>query len=62
MAFDKGNKKDTPADAFIAGKSAHQLLALIASGELPEGVTPAAVGAADVARQARKAAAAAARE
>ena len=54
MAFDKGNTKSTPADAFISGKSAHALLAAIASGTLPEGVTPAMVGKADMERQARK--------
>jgi hypothetical protein len=49
---------DKPTDAavaFVRGKSAHQLLALIASGELPKGVTPADVGKADVARVAAKA-------
>lgn len=40
----------TRAAKFIAGKSAHQLLALIASGELPEGLTPADIGKADIAR------------
>jgi len=59
--FDKGNTKSTPADAFISGKSAHALLAAIAEGTLPEGVTPEAVGKADMARQARKAEASATR-
>lgn len=58
MSFDKGNTKRTPADAFISGKSAHALLAAIASGELPKGVTPADIGKADMERVARKAAAA----
>jgi hypothetical protein len=54
MAFDKGNPKVTPADQFISGKSAHALLAAIAAGTLPEGVTPAMIGQADVERTARK--------
>jgi len=62
MGFDKGNTKSTPADAFISGKSAHALLAAIALGNLPEGVTPEAVGKADMARVERKAAASAERE
>jgi hypothetical protein len=57
MAYDKSNPKTTPADVFIAGKSAHALLAAIASGTLPEGLTPELVGAADMARVERKAAA-----
>lgn len=56
MGFDKGNLKSTPADAFISGKSAHLLLALIGAGKLPEGVTPELVGKADAERVARKAA------
>lgn len=60
--FDTTNPKSTPAEVFISGKSAHALLAAIARGELPEGVTPADVGKADIARQARKAERAATRE
>lgn len=54
--FDKSNPKSTPAEVFISGKSAHALLAAIAAGTLPEGLTPAEVGKADVERMARKAA------
>lgn len=43
------------AVAFVRGKSAHELLRLIASGELPEGVTAQDVGKADIARVAAKA-------
>jgi hypothetical protein len=57
MAFDKGNLKATPADAYISGKSAHQLLAAIAAGTLPADVTPQSVAQADVERTARKLAA-----
>jgi hypothetical protein len=57
MAFDKGNPKVAAADIYISGKSAHQLLAAIGTGTLPEGVTPAMVGLADMERTARKLAA-----
>jgi len=57
MAFDKGNTKSTPADAYISGKSAHALLAAIGTGTLPEGVTAESVGRADMERTARKLAA-----
>lgn len=44
------------ADRFIAGKSAHGLLALIASGTvLPNALTAQDIAAADVRRTARKA-------
>lgn len=56
MSFDKSNPKATPADVFIAGKSAHALLAAIATGTLPDGLTPAEVGKADMARVERKSA------
>lgn len=53
--FDTTNPKDTPANVFVSGKSAHAILAAIAAGELPKGVTPQAAAQADVDRQARKA-------
>jgi len=54
--------REATADRFIAGKSAHALLALIGSATvLPYDLTAHDVGAADVRRTARKAAAAATR-
>jgi hypothetical protein len=53
--------REATADRFIAGKSAHALLALIGSAApLPNALTAQDIGAADTRRTARKAAAAAA--
>ena len=51
------DKLNPAAVAFVRGKSAHQLLALIGANDLPKGVTPADIGKADAARVAAKAAA-----
>lgn len=59
MSFAPPAKNPTAADNFVRGKSAHQLLALIAAGQTGD-LTPAQVAQADVDRQARKAEAAAA--
>lgn len=54
--------REATARRFIAGKSAHALLAMIGSGDpLPYALTAQDIGAADVARTAAKAAAAASR-
>lgn len=48
--------REATADRFIAGKSAHALLALIGSGTvLPYALTAQDIGSADVRRTARKA-------
>jgi len=50
--------REATADRYIAGKSAHALLALIGSGApLPSTLTAQDIGAADVRRTARKLAA-----
>ncbi len=53
---DKTPEPTPDAMPFVRGKSAHELLRLIGTGELPEGITPALIGQADTARVIAKAA------
>jgi hypothetical protein len=55
MSFDKGNPKSTPAETFIAGKTAEEVVRQVATSERELG-RPNAILDALVARYERKAA------